>query len=245
MERQEALKKEEEQASLYTPIFVCSIGYPTIPCYLHVFEPRYRLMIRRCISPGASRRFGMCMRLAGNSYSDIGTMMEIQDVEPLNDGRYLVKTVGLFRFRVKQQDMRDGYHTAQVERYDDDDSDGDNDLKVEKAFGQVINHNESALVPRSTESMVREASRFGKQLQRSNVPWILQRIIRTNCKVPSDASSLSWWMAATIPIDDQEKLQILELTSARDRLSLVCEWINEVKKQWWFQPLIHGSPIPQ
>jgi Lon protease-like protein len=141
--------------------------------------------------------------------------------------------------------MRDGYHTARVERYDDDDSDEDNDLKVEKEFGQVINHNKSALVSRSTESMVREASQFGKQLQRSNVPWILQRIIRTNSKMPSDASSLSWWMAATIPIDDQEKLQILELTSARDRLSLVCEWINEVKKQWWFQPLIHGSPIPQ
>ena len=41
------------------PIFVCTMAYPGMPCPLHIFEPRYRLMMRRCVDRG-SRRFGMC-----------------------------------------------------------------------------------------------------------------------------------------------------------------------------------------
>ena len=41
------------------PIFVCTLVCPGLHCPLHVFEPRYRLMIRRCIENG-SKRFGMC-----------------------------------------------------------------------------------------------------------------------------------------------------------------------------------------
>ncbi|XP_039631646.1 LON peptidase N-terminal domain and RING finger protein 1 [Polypterus senegalus] len=41
------------------PIFVCTMAYPGIPCPLHIFEPRYRLMMRRCMETG-TKRFGMC-----------------------------------------------------------------------------------------------------------------------------------------------------------------------------------------
>jgi Lon protease-like protein len=34
--------------------------YPGIPMSLHVFEPRYRLMVRRCMESGFAR-FGMCV----------------------------------------------------------------------------------------------------------------------------------------------------------------------------------------
>ncbi len=57
------LQHEKELAELSLaeeiPVFVCTMGFPRIPCPLHVFEPRYRLMIRRCIETG-TRRFGMC-----------------------------------------------------------------------------------------------------------------------------------------------------------------------------------------
>ena len=41
------------------PVFVCTMSFPSIPCPLHVFEPRYRLMIRRAME-GGTREFGMC-----------------------------------------------------------------------------------------------------------------------------------------------------------------------------------------
>ena len=40
-------------------VFVCTMSFPNIPCPLHVFEPRYRLMIRRAMEAG-TREFGMC-----------------------------------------------------------------------------------------------------------------------------------------------------------------------------------------
>lgn len=42
------------------PIFICSLALPGMPSPLHIYEPRYRLMIRRCIESN-SRRFGMCL----------------------------------------------------------------------------------------------------------------------------------------------------------------------------------------
>ncbi len=41
------------------PIFVCVLTLPNCTCPLHVFEPRYRLMMRRTIET-QSRTFGMC-----------------------------------------------------------------------------------------------------------------------------------------------------------------------------------------
>lgn len=41
------------------PVFVCVLALPHSTCPLHVFEPRYRLMIRRAIETD-SRTFGMC-----------------------------------------------------------------------------------------------------------------------------------------------------------------------------------------
>ena len=53
---------DEEQE---IPIFVCTIAYPTIRCPLHVFEPRYRLMIRQVMESGV-RQFGMCVCMDEN-----------------------------------------------------------------------------------------------------------------------------------------------------------------------------------
>ena len=42
------------------PVFVCTMSFPNVTCPLHVFEPRYRLMIRRVMENG-TRQFGMCV----------------------------------------------------------------------------------------------------------------------------------------------------------------------------------------
>lgn len=47
-----------EYDNTYLPVFVCTNAFPLVSCPLHVFEPRYRLMIRRCIDSGM-RRFAM------------------------------------------------------------------------------------------------------------------------------------------------------------------------------------------
>ena len=42
------------------PIFVCTLAFPSQACPLHIFEPRYRLMVRQCMESG-SKQFGMCV----------------------------------------------------------------------------------------------------------------------------------------------------------------------------------------
>ena len=42
------------------PVFVCTLAFPSQPCPLHIFEPRYRLMVRQCMESG-SKQFGMCV----------------------------------------------------------------------------------------------------------------------------------------------------------------------------------------
>lgn len=50
------------------PIFVCTVAYPGVPCPLHIFEPRYRLMMRRCMETG-TKKFGMCCYEHGKGYA--------------------------------------------------------------------------------------------------------------------------------------------------------------------------------
>ena len=53
-------------AGLPVPVFVCTTAFPGVPCPLYVFEPRYRLMVRRVVESG-TRTFGMaaCMYRSG------------------------------------------------------------------------------------------------------------------------------------------------------------------------------------
>ncbi|ORX36950.1 PUA-like domain-containing protein [Kockovaella imperatae] len=123
-ERQLAIEREERDALLDTPIFVCTLAFPGMPTILHVFEPRYRLMIRRCIE-SSSPRFGMVLPSHGTGQPgtqgvmEYGTMLEIQSVQMLPDGRSMVETVGSYRFKLLEKGNLDGYTVGRIERIDD------------------------------------------------------------------------------------------------------------------------------
>jgi Lon protease-like protein len=117
-----SIEREERDARLDTPIFVCTLAFPGMPTILHVFEPRYRLMIRRCIE-SSSPRFGMLLpsRATGQGEGlqgvmEYGTMLEIQSVQMLPDGRSMVETIGTHRFKLLEKGSLDGYTIGRIER---------------------------------------------------------------------------------------------------------------------------------
>ncbi|WWC89599.1 uncharacterized protein L201_004524 [Kwoniella dendrophila CBS 6074] len=124
VERQQAIERDERDARLDTPIFVCTLAFPGMPTILHVFEPRYRLMIRRCIE-STTPRFGMVLPARGSGAPQLqglmeyGTMLEIQSVQMLPDGRSMVETVGTHRFKLLEKGSLDGYTVGRIERIDD------------------------------------------------------------------------------------------------------------------------------
>ena len=62
---QQLAGQDDDTSKGQVPIFVCTMSFPSIPCPLHVFEPRYRLMIRRCMEVG-TREFGMACHVGNN-----------------------------------------------------------------------------------------------------------------------------------------------------------------------------------
>jgi len=115
-ERAQAIQEEERNARLNTPIFVSNLSFPGVPTILHLFEPRYRLMLRRCLE-SPHPRFGMIMSpKPGAPQINYGTILEIRSVQMLPDGRSLVETYGSSRFRILDRGTLDGYMVGRIER---------------------------------------------------------------------------------------------------------------------------------
>jgi Lon protease-like protein len=83
------------------------LGSPLMPYTgvpLHVFEERYRVMMRACM--GGDRRFGVVLihRGAevggGDERAGVGTLAEIADAQELPDGRWVLVAVGIGRLQV-------------------------------------------------------------------------------------------------------------------------------------------------
>ncbi|KAG9105214.1 hypothetical protein FRC07_009490, partial [Ceratobasidium sp. 392] len=120
-ERTAIAENDGRDSRLDTAIFVCQLSYPGMPTLLHFFEPRYRLMLRRCLA-SPTPCFGMVLpRQSANNTegNDYGTMLQIKSVQMLSDGRSMVETFGTFRFRILERGTLDGYLVGRIERIDD------------------------------------------------------------------------------------------------------------------------------
>ncbi|KAA8498393.1 LON peptidase N-terminal domain and RING finger protein 1 [Porphyridium purpureum] len=171
----EAAEMSQSTANRFFPIFVLSVSFPGLPCNLHIFEPRYRLMMRRAIA--GDRKFGICTHgdvsmLAGNRadadmpFASIGTMMHITSQSVLPDGRSFIETVGYKRFRVLERGMLDGYHQARIE-YMDDPSPTDEDRQVAFRLNETFQH----FVNPQTMSLVEDS--LGRYPDPSREPFLL------------------------------------------------------------------------
>lgn len=90
--------------STQIPVFVCTNAFPGVACPLYVNEPRYRLLIRRCLQ-SATKTFAMASAdPCGAKFMQYGTILEIRDAVTLEDGRIILSTQGARRFRVVSVD---------------------------------------------------------------------------------------------------------------------------------------------
>lgn len=96
------------------------VFFPHTRLPLHVFEPRYRQMVKDVLD--ADQRFGIVLLRPGweteyfgappvFSYGTLGT---IEQAVPLEDGRYNIVVRGDVRFRILDEVSRVPYRTARV-----------------------------------------------------------------------------------------------------------------------------------
>ncbi|KAK2849506.1 hypothetical protein Q5P01_009340 [Channa striata] len=210
MEREKVHQEEMAELSNLNknvPIFVCTMAFPTVPCPLHIFEPCYRLMIRRCMETGTNC-FGMCLGDNLKGFADYGCLLEICDVKFFSDGRSVVDTIGRRRFKVIQHSQRDGYNTADIEYLEDVKVEGVAERELQSLHDAVYDQALVWVNSLKAEQKDRIEGHFGPMPDKDS-----------ELQASPNGPSWCWWLLAVLPLEGRAQLPFLALTSLKDRLS--------------------------
>jgi uncharacterized protein len=133
------------------PLFpLGTVLYPGLPLPLHIFEPRYRQLVRDLLDGPQPGRFGVIAIRKGretgvdgvSALYEIGCTATLRRVTQYDDGRFDLLTVGTQRFRLTGLDDSRPYLQAEVELLEE--SAGDEAAAaqaagaVQRAFGNYL-----------------------------------------------------------------------------------------------------------
>jgi Lon protease-like protein len=180
------------------PLFPLStVLFPHMPLPLHIFEDRYRVMMRDCEEEGVT--FGVVAIRAGveahgaATPHPVGTLAQLREVEKLEDGRYNLLCVGASRFRIASTSTKRPYLVGEVEYLEDEVGDP---AAVQRLAGQV------------TTAFRQYADHIAELSDRRH----------PELDLPDDPELLSYLVSATLQIEIPRKQELLELNSAASRL---------------------------
>lgn len=100
------------------PIFPLeAVLFPGVPLPLHIFEPRYREMTRRCLD--SKEEFGVILQNEQGIAAMGCTAQIVQVLKKYDDGRMDILTVGRSVFRVEEVLQEKEYYEARVAYLED------------------------------------------------------------------------------------------------------------------------------
>jgi uncharacterized protein len=185
------------------PLFpLGTVLFPGLLLPLHIFEERYRQLIRDLLERPEPRRFGVIAIRQGRetgvdgiqALHEVGCTATLRQVKELEDGRYDIVTVGTHRFRLAGVDDSRPYLQGQV------------DLLAEEA-------GEAAAVAQAVR-MVRDAFRaYLAALAERGVTQI------SAPELPEDPVTLSYLVGASMIIELGDRQALLAEPDAVHRLA--------------------------
>jgi Lon protease-like protein len=190
---------------LLLPLFPLeAVLLPEGPLALHIFEDRYKLMVRECLkakSTGTGQQeFGVILAKEQEMQTAGCTARIINLTRKYSDGRMDIFTVGNRRFEILYTNEEKAYLRGGVEFFDDD---PDADVPDEEEAQRAI------------ELFRQAVERIHKS---SDVPIHLPRPYR----------HLSFRIAAPLPLELDFKQQILSLRNEPERLRRVIRVIDQL-----------------
>jgi Lon protease-like protein len=183
------------------PIFpLATVLFPGAILPLHIFEDRYKDMMRHAIENQG--QFGLSYRddaAVGEqsvpAIGSVGCAARINAVMPLEGGRMNVISTGLIRYRILAVKQSAPFIIAAIEPFSDD--------PEPQADLSRLQNDTSALT-----------TQFLTALQELN-----DASAHEQPELPEDAESFSLSVASALPIDNEAKQRLLEMTSTRLRLT--------------------------
>jgi len=187
------------------PLFVLDyVLFPDTMLPLHIFEPRYRLMMRRCVA--GSKCFGLVP--AGRNRGEMakyGTMAHITDIKLLPDGRSIIETVGRERFTIIDKWEQDGYACGKVKILTDErESVPQEELNQVKQLGERLHDFVSAFLD-------------------NGGPEVREQVEDKIGKMPpkGDYEKLSFFVSALLPLSTPMKLDLLVIPQTLRRIAVL------------------------
>lgn len=185
------------------PLFpLNTVLFPGTPIQLHIFEPRYKLMIEQCIQN--DQPFGVVLIHkgveAGGPLAEphpIGCTAQITQVERLDDGRMNILAVGLERFQIVALNRTEPYLTGTVELIPLDE---DDEPIIEQAGRRLRPWVERYL---AVLSQVAEDAHFDLD------------------RLPDDPLALAYLAAALLQVPSEQKQTLLAADQAVDFLTAI------------------------
>ncbi|MGE0887506.1 MAG: LON peptidase substrate-binding domain-containing protein [Blastocatellales bacterium] len=198
------------------PIFPLPlVQFPGAITPLHIFEPRYRKMLRDVMA--ADKTFGIIYRqdeLMQESeqlpIGSIGCSVEIAVRQELPDGRSNILCVGQSRYKLVNYVEGELYLQAEVEFFEDDISFEDLSAEVEqvkKLFGRLSN----------TIRKLKGESEGGEEEKPD---------------LPDDPQALSFIVTAYLDIEAGDKQSMLEMTDTGRRLRDVNKMLEDLADEY-------------
>ncbi|RKF60557.1 LON peptidase N-terminal domain and RING finger protein 1 [Erysiphe neolycopersici] len=254
-----ARNEEVCNEDMKVPLFVCTPSFPGMPTFLHIFEPRYRLMIRRVMETN-EKKFGMLLHnprretqgsLGPVGFYEYGTMLQIVNMHRLPNDHILIETIGLSRFRVVKYGVRDEYTIGKIEPIYDisvpeeealearealsrDSASDDFEITLDdsnESFTENLSSQFNGQRPEtmSTRALFEIGFEFVNRMREQSAPWLQKRVFQAYGNCPQDPDLFPWWFASVLPISDVQKYELLSTESVRDRLKICAGWVNEIE----------------
>jgi uncharacterized protein len=195
------------------PLFpLRSVLVPGLVLPLHIFEPRYRLMIRALSElPEDERGFGIIAIRPGadpeadgrTALYEVGTMARVTEIDTLADGRSDIVTVGARRFTVNSLDHQLPYTRA-----------------------RVTLHAEGVGNPDRALALAATATRLLTEYRRRIAGWGVIDVPEIE-DLPSDPVVLSYLIGSAVVTDLPQRQRLLAIADAEHRLGAVCELLRQ------------------
>jgi len=190
------------------PLFpLATVLFPGAILPLHIFEERYKEMMRYAIENGGV--FGLSYRndaaIGRETLPDVGSVgcvAQINAVMPLDEGRMNIISTGAIRYRVAQLKQVVPFLIARVNPFQDE---PESESELDRLFNDTV-------------EVCKKFVSVAQTLDELSAP--------VNQELPEDPEAFSLLISSLLPIDNDSKQHLLEITSTRIRLTRLRHYVT-------------------